>query len=360
MTVSAQAGLGPLTVYGAGAIGGMLAAYLAHSGHDVTLTDPDDDYLEAVRASGGLRVAGGMSLRATPRMITSSNLSDPLPVVLLAVKGPHTGPALARIAPLLAGDGYVASFQNGLAALQVAEAVGPERAMAACFTFGALVREPGHIESTGPGEFYLGEVGDTPSRRAGTLRDALAGLHRAELTGNIIGHLWAKLAVAAAWAAATLSGADVDQVLADPRYQPAVGGIVGEVARVAAADGARCEQTADGFDPKVFAAEVPDPLAAGRCWRAQLAYWAGRPDKRTGIWRDLAVRRRPSEVLPLYGPVLERAQRHRVAAPGLARMVSLYRAVESGASQPGWWCLDEFAHGHDQDARQRQGRTDRP
>jgi 2-dehydropantoate 2-reductase len=337
----------------------MLAAYLAHSGHDVTLTDPSEAYLAALRTAG-LHVTGGVELHAAPRMLGSSELTGPLQAVLLAVKGPATGPALARIAPLLADGGFVASFQNGLAALQVADAVGPSRALAACFTFGALVREPGLIESTGPGEFYLGEVTGAPSPRAEALGAALAGFHRADLTGNIVGHLWAKLAVAATWAAATLSGEDVDVVLADPRYQPAMGAIAGEVARVAAADGACCEQTADGFDPKVFAAEIPDPRDARACWEAQLAYWAVRPVKRTGIWRDLTVRHRPTEVLPLYGPVLERGERHGVPTPGLRRMLSLYRAAESGTASPGQRCLDEFAHGHDEDARLRQGRIGRP
>jgi 2-dehydropantoate 2-reductase len=342
--VTTQAGRG-FTVYGAGAIGGMLAAYLAHAGHDVTLTDPDDDYLAALGARG-LRVVNGAELRAAPRTVGHDRLTGPLPAVLLAVKGIQTGPALARIAPLLADDGYVASFQNGLAALQVAEAVGPSRAMAACFTFGGLVREPGLIVSTGPGEFYLGEVTGPASPRAQELAAALAGFHHADLTQNIMGHLWAKLAVAAAWAAATLSGADVDVVLADPRYQPALGRIVGEVARVAAVGGVRCERTGDGFDPVVFAAQAPDPRAVRDCWQAQLAFWAKRPDKRTGIWRDLAVRRRPTEVWPLYAPVVERAERHAVAVPGLRRLMTLYRAVESGTEAPGWGCLDALADCH--------------
>lgn len=334
------------TVYGAGAIGGMLAAYLAHVGHDVTLTDPDDDYL-AVLGARGLRVVNGLELCAAPRMVSSSRLTGPLSAVLLAVKGTQTGPAIARIAPLLAHDGYVVSFQNGLAALELAEAITPSRALAACFTFGGLVREPGLIISTGPGEFYLGEMTGSVSSRAQVLAAALAGFHPAELTQNIMGHLWAKLAVAAAWAAATLSGADVDVILADPAYQPALGGIVGEVARVAAADGVRCERTGDGFDPAVFAAEAPDPRAVEDCWRAQLAFWAIRSDKRTGIWRDLAVRRRPTEVLPLYGPVLDRAERRAVAVPGLRRLVNLYQAVESGGAVPGWDCLDALVGGHD-------------
>lgn len=346
---------GRFTVYGAGAIGGMLATYLAHAGHDVTLTDPSDDYLAALAATG-LRVINGIELRAAPRTVSSSRLTGPLPVVLLAVKGEQTGPAIARIAPLLPDDGFVVSFQNGLAAVQVAEAIAPSRALAASFTFGGLVRQPGLIISTGPGEFYLGEVTGSASPRAETLAAALAGFHRADLTRNILGHLWAKLAVAAAWAAATLSGKDVDVVLADPRYQPALGGLVGEVARVAAADGTRCERTGDGFDPTVFAAEAPDPRAVQDCWQAQLAFWSRRPDKRTGIWRDLTVRRRPTEVLPLYGPVLDRAERHTVTVPGLRRLTGLYQAVESGAAAPGWQCLDALAAGHDADTGQRWSR----
>jgi ketopantoate reductase len=42
---------------------------------------------------------------------------------------------------------------------------------------------------------------------------------------------------------------------------------------------------------------------------------------RSGIWRDLAVRHRPTEVPTHYRPVLDRAGRRGVAIPGIQRLV---------------------------------------
>jgi 2-dehydropantoate 2-reductase len=332
------------TIYGAGAIGGMLGAYLIRAGHDVTLVDSDPEYAMALRHRG-LRVTNGIDVRVAPRVVLSSELDGPLSTVLLAVKGQETEDAVRAIAPLLADDGYVVSFQNGLETLRVAAVTGPARALAACFTFGGFVRSPGQIVFTGPGACYLGEVTGSVSPRAELLATALSGFHPVDLTANVLGHLWAKLAVAAMWAAASLSDADVDAVLADSRYRPALGGIAGEVAAIATADGTRCEE-ADGFDPKTFAAEVVDPEAADASWHAQLSFWRDRSDKRTGIWRDLTVRHRSTEVGPMYGPVLERASRHGIAAPRLRWLVGQYRAAEAGELALGWENLDLFAAVH--------------
>lgn len=102
-------------VFGAGAIGGVVGARLAQSGHDVALV-ARGAHLEAI-AHDGLRIddpdaSATLRLRATDDVSTLSLGDDD--VVLLAVKGQDTPAALDALAP--AGpDLPIVCLQNGVA-----------------------------------------------------------------------------------------------------------------------------------------------------------------------------------------------------------------------------------------------------
>ncbi len=53
---------------------------------------------------------------------------------------------------------------------------------------------------------------------------------------------------------------------------------------------------------------------------------------REQIWRDIAVRRRPTEVPTHYGPIVERAARHGIAVPGIERLVTQIGELEAGGA----------------------------
>jgi 2-dehydropantoate 2-reductase len=53
---------------------------------------------------------------------------------------------------------------------------------------------------------------------------------------------------------------------------------------------------------------------------------------RSGIWRDIAVRHRPTEVPTHYRPVLAAAARHDIPVPGLERLVAQIGELEAGAA----------------------------
>src|SRR5215831_19695492 len=113
-----------VTVYGAGAIGGVTGAALARAGHDVLLVDAAADHVAAMNASGLTVDARGGSWTARVRAVTPDRLGSGLGLVLLAVKSQHTGAALDTLAPRLAGDGAIVSLQNGLNEELIADRVG--------------------------------------------------------------------------------------------------------------------------------------------------------------------------------------------------------------------------------------------
>jgi 2-dehydropantoate 2-reductase len=329
----------PVTVFGAGAIGGFVGARLAVAGEDVLLVDVVSDHVAAIRTDG-IRVSGAEVIHARPRACFPDEVEDGLATVLLAVKGRHTDDALAAIEPRLAPRGCVVSLQNGLEVLRVAGAVGRERAVGAFLTFGGHYAGPGEIVFGGRASFRIGELDGRVGPRIRELERLLAHAHPVNATDRILGLIWGKTALGAFYVATALADEDVVDLLDRQDVVPELGGVVAEVARVAEAVGIPCE-VVDGFDPKAFARG--NKAAERTSWEAQRRYWNGRAAGRTGVWRDLAIHRRPTEAPALLAPVLAAADGRGIAVPRLRRLLALVGDVESGRRELGRELLAELA-----------------
>jgi 2-dehydropantoate 2-reductase len=210
-------------------------------------------------------------------------------VVLLAVKAHATAAALRDVVRFLAPGGYVASFQNGLNELEIAEAVGAERTMGCFVNFGA------DSSSRASSTTAAGAPSCWASSTAAT-RERLRELHRAILafepnaitTPNIWGYLWAKLAVGAMLFTTALTDDGIADCLAAPAYRRLFIAIAQEVTAVAVARGVTLERF-DGFDPSAFLPGTPRAVTEASL-DAMVAFNRRSAKTHTGVWRDLAVR----------------------------------------------------------------------
>src|SRR5690348_9481508 len=104
----------PITIVGAGAIGGTVGAFLTDAGYDVTMVDVVPEHVQAMNERG-LRITGLRGDRTFPvKAVLADDLRGPLGVTFLCVKGHFTEPAMRQIGPLLSPDGFILSLQNGL------------------------------------------------------------------------------------------------------------------------------------------------------------------------------------------------------------------------------------------------------
>src|SRR3954466_12570108 len=99
-----------ITIYGAGAIGGITGARLAQAGHDVLLVDKAEDHVAAMNARGLTIETRERSVTIPVRAITPGDLGTGLELVLLAVKSQDTPAALEVLAPRLAAEGTIVSL----------------------------------------------------------------------------------------------------------------------------------------------------------------------------------------------------------------------------------------------------------
>jgi len=326
-------------IIGAGAIGAIVGAALARAGHAVRFIEANRAHVDAVRA-GGLRLSGYRQARLDVPIATPDEADWPLRQVLLAVKAPHTLQALQPLAGRLAPDGFVVSLQNGLEEYRIAELIGTPRTIGAFLTFGGHYRAPGEVVFGGPGAFRIGEIDGTSTPRIVALQQAFSAVQPVAVTDNIFGFLWAKIALGAIYFATATTDSDVTDLYAEARYRTLFGRLAGEVVAVADARGVRLE-TFDGFDATVFrTGAAQDPAAIAATWEGQNHYWNSHDNKRTGIWRDLAIHKRKTEIDRLIGPVIEIGRERGVATPGLSRLVVIVKEIESGERALGLGNLD--------------------
>jgi 2-dehydropantoate 2-reductase len=330
-----------LAVVGAGAIGGTVGAYLVREGHDVTFVDVDRAHVEAIR-EGGLRVTGPLAEFAVAApAFTPDEVPGSFEVILLAVKAHATGAAMRDVVRFLAPGGYVASFQNGLNELEIAEHVGTERTVGCFVNFGADYLEPGVIHYGGRGAVVLGELDGRDSERLRALHQALLAFEpNAITTPNIWGYLWAKLAVGAMIFATALTDDGIADCYEMPTYRRLFSAIASEVIGIAHARGVTPEAF-DGFDPSAFGAGVPREVTEASL-DAMVAFNRRSAKTHSGVWRDLAVRRRRTEVDMQLGPIPRLAAEVGRAAPLVERIVAMIHEVEEGTRERGRHSLDEL------------------
>ena len=330
------------TVIGAGAIGAVVGVHLMQAGHDVVFVEANAEHVAAIRERG-LHLTGALEATVTPVVLEPHEVDGSHSRILLAVKVSQTENALAPMVPHLAPDGYVVSLQNGLEELRIAKMVGESRTIGAFLTFGGTYEGPGEVRFSGTGSFRVGEVDGRASPRVVELSETLAVLQPVEVTDNIMGCLWAKMALGAVYFATATVNADVVEIYDRGIYLKALGNLAGEVVGVAKAVGV-IPEAFDGFDPNVFSLECPhDPARVAANWVAQKTYWSRLSQARTGVWHDLAVHHRKSEVDELVGSIRRTAEGHHIATPRLDALHSVIQDIENGRREFGWSNLDSLA-----------------
>lgn len=331
-----------LLIWGAGAIGGTIGAYLVRAGHEVVFVDRAADHVAAINQSG-LSITGPIDqFTVAAPAHTPETLQGEYGAILLCVKALDTAAAALELAPHLRDDGYVVSVQNGLNELVIAEVIGAPRTVGAFVNFGADYLEPGLVTYGGRGAVVLGELDGATTDRVAALHTALLAFEpNAIITDNIWGYLWGKLAYGAQLFATAVTDDGIADCLADPRYHAVYIALAQEVMRVAVANQVH-PQGFNGFDPLAF---MPDtPVEVSLCSLEEMVAFNRRSAKtHSGIWRDLAVRKRRTEVDAQLGPIVTIGAELGVPTPLTARLIELIHDIEAGRRPLQTANLDELA-----------------
>ncbi|MCC7426242.1 MAG: ketopantoate reductase family protein [Alphaproteobacteria bacterium] len=319
----------PILIWGAGAIGGTLGAHWARAGHEVLLVDTVAEHVDACRTKG-LAIFGPVAeFTAVIPAVTPDQLTGTYGRIVLAVKAQATRTALPVLAPHLAPEGFVLSAQNGLNEIEIAEAVGAERTMGCFVNFGADWHGPGRILYGNRGALVVGEID-------GAIRGRTRAMHAlcrefepdAILTTDIWSYLWGKMAYGAMLFATALNHDSMSENFADRRRMPAWLALGREVVATALARSVTPRGFGE-FDPMAFAPGRADADAVKVvAWLRD--YTAVGAKTHSGIWRDLAVRKRKTEAGAQLLVVPKLAAQLGIATPALNAVGRLIADIEEG------------------------------
>lgn len=332
----------PLLIWGAGAIGGTIGAFLVRAGEPVVFVDTAADHVAAMNRDG-LTIEGPIEAFTVPvQAVLPEALSGRFERILLCVKAHHTEAASRSLAPHLAESGYVASFQNGLNEFTIGRVVGLPRVVGAFINFGADYIAPGRILYGGKGACVLGELDGRPTERVAALHALLRRFEPAAIvTEDILGYLWGKLGYGALLFATALTDESIADVLACETHRAVLAAVAQEAMAVAAAKDMR-PRGFNGFDPAAFAPGAEERAVAASM-AEMVAHNRRSAKSHSGIWRDLAVRKRKTEVDAQLGPILTEGKALGIATPVTARLIALIHEIEDGTRPLAWENLVDLA-----------------
>jgi 2-dehydropantoate 2-reductase len=255
-----------ICIYGAGAVGGLVAGRLAQIGHEVSVV-ARGAHLTAIQEQG-LRVQHEQKI-STVKIRADSDPArlGPQDYVFVAVKGQSLPEVAERIGPLLGEDTSIVTAMNGvpwwffdrlpfaseraargggklrLETLdpggKLSRAMPTERIVGCVIHLAASTPEPGLISHNMGQRLILGEPGGKNTARTQAIVQALNGAgFRAEETAHIEKEFWVKLLGNVSFnpvAALTLAGAD--RLIADARVKAYMVQIMREVLAIGRAVG---------------------------------------------------------------------------------------------------------------------------
>jgi 2-dehydropantoate 2-reductase len=319
----------PLLIWGAGAIGGTIGAYLIRAGTEVLFVDEAEDHVHAINEAG-ISIEGPIEeFSVKARAVTPDALQGTFPAIWLCTKAQHTEGAARAIAPHLFSQGHVLSLQNGLNELTIAEAVGRSATMGAFINFGADYLGPGRILYGGRGAVVVGELdGAETSRLIETHRMLSLFDSGAIMTPDIWGYLWGKLGYGALLFATALTDDSIADVLAMPEYRPVLFTLACEMTALADAQGV-IPRGFNGYDPAAFRSDS-DAAAIDASFDAMVTHNRKSAKSHSGIWRDLAVRKRKTEVDPQLTRPIAIAEKAGLEMPLTRKLVALIQDIEAG------------------------------
>ena len=183
---------------GAGAMGSVFGGRLAQNSIDVTLLDVSRTAVDAINTTGlHLDDKAGQSQNIKVKAVTDPREVGPVDLALVFVKCYYTEAAVRAATPLIGSDTMVLSLQNGWGnAPRIAGIVGEEKVLLGVTYNSATVLGPGHVQHTGIGATFIGELNGGISDRLKRIVD-LFNAANLETTASetVLETIWSKLAL---------------------------------------------------------------------------------------------------------------------------------------------------------------------
>lgn len=189
-----------VAIYGAGAMGTLLGAYIAANGKQIDLITRNAKQVAALNEHGA-RIVGNANFTVNVNALTPDEMSGVYDIIFLMTKQRENSKILATLRDFLADDGVICTLQNGLPEPSVIEAVGGKRCLGCAVAWGASTVSEGVAALTSKRKkmtFALGSMHGN-ALHINTVKEYLECAGKVTIEENFFGARWSKLALNAAF-----------------------------------------------------------------------------------------------------------------------------------------------------------------
>jgi len=305
-----------IAIIGAGAIGGVTAAFIKKAGWDPVLVCKHQQTADRIKTRGieitGIKGDHTVPVKAVKNL---ADLDDPQDIILLATKATDRIAAAQEMMPFVTPDATVVSLQNGICEEALAGVLGRDRIIGCVVGWGASHIGPGQLKVTSEGEFVIGNLDHQPDERLPFIQQLLNTVYPTRITENIMGELYSKLIINSCInSLGVIGGVKLGKLLANRKIRSIFSGLMREAMAVAAAMNIRVAPAGAGKLDYYQLLQGTSMLAEfRRHLTIRVIGFKYRRIKSSSL--QSIERGRPTEIDFLNGYICERGREHGVSTP---------------------------------------------
>ena len=149
-------------IYGAGALGTVLGAYIAKAGVEIDLVNRNEKHVAALKERGA-KIVGTVNFTQKVNALLPSEMTGKYDVIVLMTKQRDNAATVNFLKDYLKEDGAICTCQNGMPEPKIAEIIGADRTLGCAIAWGATFHGEGVSELTSSPDaltFSLGQIGN--------------------------------------------------------------------------------------------------------------------------------------------------------------------------------------------------------
>ena len=192
-----------VAIYGAGAMGTVLGAYITKAGYDIDLINRNKEHIEALKRDGA-KIIGKINFIQQVKALLPQEMFKKYDIIFLMTKQKYNKEVVEFLVPYLGSKGVVCTMQNGLPEVSVSKVIGKDRTIGCTMSWGATFHGKGISELTSDATretmtFSIGKYGNNDEELFKYIVKLLNVMGEVKIEDNFIGARWAKLLINAAF-----------------------------------------------------------------------------------------------------------------------------------------------------------------
>lgn len=200
-------------IYGAGALGTVLGAYIAKAGVEIDLVNRNEKHVAALKERGA-KIVGTVNFTQKVNALLPSEMTGKYDVIVLMTKQRDNAATVNFLKDYLKEDGAICTCQNGMPEPKIAEIIGADRTLGCAIAWGATFHGEGVSELTSSPDaltFSLGQIGNC--KRLEDVRKLFSLMGTVVVEKNFLGARWSKLLINSAFSGlSTVTGGTFGEV----------------------------------------------------------------------------------------------------------------------------------------------------